>query len=162
MIELRHLKKYRWCSHVELLSNSSGSFIERDEILALFGGSRKIAIRRYLSYLDEEGMVSNLEGGGLIRSSGGLREAVTLLREGQKINYDQRILGESDFASQVLEKKYDEPFKKCADSIDFDVLLDAIAWFYGITTAELLNKRRGDPFAEARSVAMYLAVVVQT
>jgi hypothetical protein len=50
-----------------------------------------------------------------------IREAVTLFREGQKINYDQQILGESNFVSQVLVKKYDEPFKNCADRIDFDV-----------------------------------------
>ncbi len=79
----------------------------QDTVLSYFGSGRKKAILRYERFVKDgitQGKRPDLVGGGLIRSMGGWFEVLALRRSGNKQASDQRILGDGDFVSQVLEK----------------------------------------------------------
>ena len=70
--------------------------MDTDYVLAQFGTKKRAARNTYRRFI-EEGMTSgrspDLTGGGLVRSSGGWSEVVSMRRRGQKEEFDERILG---------------------------------------------------------------------
>jgi transposase-like protein len=80
---------------------------ERDYVLRQFHRQEKEAIRSYRRFLEEgkdRGRRPELVGGGLIRSLGGWSEVLSLRRQGEKVEYDSRILGGGDFVADILRE----------------------------------------------------------
>ena len=77
-------------------------------VLGYFGNTRHIARTRYFSYLEAglgQGRRDELTGGGLIRSLGGWSEAKKYGSKGpEHFRSDEKILGESNFVSDVLSQ----------------------------------------------------------
>jgi putative transposase len=124
-----------------------------------------VARGRYLSYVEagvSQGRRNDLVGGGLIRSLGrwaegkGEREKV-----GYRIKGDERILGGSDFVSQMLaeaQEQFDQRYRFKSMGDDLKKVADKVAELYGMDAAEIMTKGRRMKQVEARSLLCYWAV----
>jgi hypothetical protein len=102
---LGELDQYPWSGHRVLLGREKNVWQERNYVLRQFHPGEKEAIRAYRRYMEEgrdRGRRPDLVGGGLIRSLGGWSEVLSLRGQGEKVEYDARILGGGDFVSDIL------------------------------------------------------------
>lgn len=98
--DLRELLSYRWSGHTAMLTRKRQPFHAVKEIQDRFRGRKD-----YLQFL-ADGMKQapeDLDGGGLIRSLGGVGRALQRLKEGVKEKYDSRILGSGEFVGKIWE-----------------------------------------------------------
>ena len=159
MCDLSDLKKYRWCGHQELMSRNKESLIDANYVLGLFSNNRNNAISHYLKFMGAGIAESQyFDGGGLMRNLAAQGIDVSDMRHEQRINYDQRILGDGEFVEQVISKtdestNGDWNVKK----IKFEELAAKVKTYYGVEYEELFSNRRSHPYREARSVLIYLA-----
>jgi putative transposase len=101
------LDRYPWSGHRVLVGREKNDWQERDYVLRRFHRQEKEAIRNYRRFLEEgkdRGRRPELVGGGLIRSLGGWSEVLSLRRQGEKVEYDSRILGGGDFVADILRE----------------------------------------------------------
>jgi len=101
------LDRYPWSGHRVLVGREKNDWQERDYVLRQFHRQGKEAIRSYRRFLEEgkdRGRRPELVGGGLIRSLGGWSEVLSLRRQGEKVEYDSRILGGGDFVADILRE----------------------------------------------------------
>src|ERR1043166_3821872 len=73
--DVRALSEYRWTGHQTILGTDPVDWQDTDEVLGMMGGKAALARERYVAFL-ADGMKHPasqlLEGGGLLRSAGGL------------------------------------------------------------------------------------------
>ena len=101
------LDRYPWSGHRVLVGREKNDWQERDYVLRQFHRQGKEAIRSYRRFLEEgkdRGRRPELVGGGLIRSLGGWSEVLSLRRQGEKVEYDSRILGGGNFVADILRE----------------------------------------------------------
>ena len=80
---------------------------DTDGVLALFNRNRRqarVAYKRFVLEGIGEGHRPELSGGGLVRSAGGIGEYLANRRNGDKMAGDIRVLGSSEFVSDILRK----------------------------------------------------------
>ncbi len=102
--ELNH---YPYTGHCALKEHLDNDWQETDFVLSLFGDTQSVARRRYGLYVKEgidQGRIKELTGGGLIRSYGGWKNVHEIRQSDIFLKSDERILGESDFVTQVLNE----------------------------------------------------------
>lgn len=154
--DLDGLEDYQWCGHGSVISGVTDGLLDREFLLPYFGGDIKAAIEKYQEVMEEKAAECrplNLTGGGLVRSFGGRNNALRVLRAGQKVFFDQRILGESDFVESAL---------KAADAVvsrellSREELLAAVEKQTGVTSAAIQSLNRQRIPARARAVYCYL------
>jgi chromosomal replication initiation ATPase DnaA len=92
-------------------------------------------------------------GGGLIQSQEGGKEKEP---EGEGF-YDKRVLGETEFVKQILQRRQDIP-KTRPLRMTWQELLEKVSQCSNVPTAELLSRTKRAPVARARSIVSYLAV----
>ncbi|MBU4306164.1 MAG: hypothetical protein KJ893_11205 [Candidatus Omnitrophica bacterium] len=75
---LEKLEDYRWTGHREIVEKGKdGEIISKEEVLLYFGKKETEAKKRYTEFIKEGiGEKTNYEGGGLIRSGGGLESVL--------------------------------------------------------------------------------------
>jgi putative transposase len=101
------LDRYPWSGHRILLGRGKNSWQERKYVLRQFQRREEEAVRAYRRFMEEgkdRGRRPDLVGGGLIRSLGGWSEVLSLRGQGEKVEYDARILGGADFVSDILRE----------------------------------------------------------
>jgi tRNA-dihydrouridine synthase len=126
-----------------------------NEVLSYFGNSKERARRAYVKYINEgAGLEENYEGGGLIRSAGGLEE---LLKRGKgdKEMFDERILGNGTFVEEILRKTEKAEKKKMHD---LNKIIDIVSRHYEKGRKEILNSRLKG-VRESRDLIVYLGVI---
>ncbi len=104
---LGELDRYPWSGHRVLLEREKSEWQERDYVLRQFHSRQREAIRTYRRFMEEgkdRGRRPELVGGGLIRSLGGWSEVLSLRRQGERVEYDARILGGGDFVSEIMRE----------------------------------------------------------
>jgi len=149
--DLDGLAAYKWCGHCAAVSGGKDGLLDRDTLLMHFGGSEGEAIAKYRQVMREkaeEMSHEDLSGGGLLRSTG--RERV---RAGEKLVFDQRILGDGDFVESVL-RTAGEAMKKEKKS-RAEVLAEVEA-ATGIARRDILRRTRERGPANARAIYCYL------
>ena len=118
--DLKSLDKYPWSGHSVLIGKQKNPLvpeippaIEEDKYLAektvedvlqYFGKSLKEARRKYRVFVEKgikRGRRPELQGGGLIRSSGGDKAVLLGQKKEDREKSDQRILGSGGFACPV-------------------------------------------------------------
>jgi REP element-mobilizing transposase RayT len=102
---MEQLDDYKWSGHRQLLENADCSWMDTAYILSQFAGSLRKAKAAYQSFVSEGlkmGNIPELTGGGLVRSKGGWSQVLAMRCRGEKEEYDERILGSSDFVNAVL------------------------------------------------------------
>ena len=104
---IKDLGKYPWSGHAVLIGKMKREWQDTDTILAYFGRRRREAIKRYKEFVKEgvaQGRRDDLKGGGLVRSSGGWSQVLSLRSREDKIASDERILGSSEFVQSVISE----------------------------------------------------------
>jgi hypothetical protein len=78
-----------------------------NRVLTEFGSKRRKSLNEYRAFMQEglgQGRLPELTGGGLIRSKGGWSQVLSSRRSGRKEEFDERILGSSDFVNTILKE----------------------------------------------------------
>jgi len=99
---LKALERYPWCGHGIVTGARKGEWQDTDFILEQFGRKISAARSAYEVFVQEGlklGRREELQGGGLVRSAGGVVDLVRSIRGGERVRGDERILGGSDFVS---------------------------------------------------------------
>jgi len=99
------LASYPWTGHSALMGNIDRPWQSVGPVLEQFGRDSLSARAAYESYVIEawnQKKQNRFEGGGLIRS-GGNRESLRALKQGEVFAFDQRMLGDSAFVEETLK-----------------------------------------------------------
>ncbi len=102
---LAALAEYPWCGHSVLLGKQDIPWQDKDGILGQFGSTKAKAVEGYLRFIEygvNKDYGDKFEGGGIVRSLGGLLELDRARRKGNFVYGDARILGDSSFVEEVL------------------------------------------------------------
>lgn len=102
---LEELAKYRWSGDRVMMDGEHLVWHDVETVLALFGKTIKEARASYRRYM-QEGLSSNenFEGGGLLRSGGGLDGVLAKRAAGEIEQSDERILAGGDFVNAVYDQ----------------------------------------------------------
>jgi hypothetical protein len=157
------LATYPWTSHSSLLGRFPRAWQDIDAMLGRFGPTVREAQPAYERFvLDKwtQGHQDRLEGGGLIRSLGGLDAVLEAQRSGERQCGDVRILGEGTFVEEILglaekEERQNQDIRK---NFSRDDLRQAVAAYAGVQADALLSTDRHRPIAEARAMVVYAAI----
>lgn len=154
---ISELNEFQYSSHKYLLNeNDAPSWFYRDNVLSLFNPKEKKAIKIYNKFL-EDGL--NMGKNNKL-SGGGLRENIDFSKgvPKQKIVHDDRILGESDFVIQILEKMERKKNQKINKQYrDIEEIAKKVCNLYDLNKDELIGKGRKRIISNARALISYLA-----
>lgn len=158
----QELAHYPWTSHRAMMGGPAEPWLEVDEVLRRFGTDRPQARAVYERFMLDgwnQGRREDLEGGGLLRSVGGITGALALRRSGQQQTADVRILGSGSFVEGILRQA--ETLEQTSQAIKREWplgdLQGAIAEWTGVEAAALASPDRTRPVAAARSLFVYAA-----
>jgi putative transposase len=104
---MRELDDYMWSGHSVIIGKTKCPWMDTDYVLGQFGDTKKAARGAYRKFVEDGirmGRVPELTGGGLIRSLGGWSQVISIRRKGERVESDERILGDSDFVSAILRE----------------------------------------------------------
>jgi len=195
--DLKTLNKYPWTGHSAILGRRKNSLIPNkqekpdqpdipekslaektvEDVLQYFGKSLKEARRKYRRFVEKgikQGRREDLQGGGLIRSSGGDKAVLSGLkkeerdppasperaqaRDGGRGKGDARILGSGDFVSDVLKNANENAERKAGCNISLTELISRVCKKFDIKTGALMLDIRRVPYAQARVIISYLSI----
>jgi len=109
LANLEEVERYPYCGHSALIGKRMREWQAIGYVLRYFGKRAGAARKAYRSNVEKGialGKRPELTGGGLIRSLGGWDEVKKRRLSGQdRIKSDQRILGESEFAMDVRNRR---------------------------------------------------------
>jgi putative transposase len=156
------LVEYPWSSHGAMMGRRKIPWLEKDAVLSRFGSTTQSATLAYERFMLEgwnQGHQERLEGGGLIRSLGGLEQAQKWSGGKEKYTSDVRILGDGNFVEEILGLANIQEQQKAEiqNSYSFQQLQDAIASRTGVDPEALLSTDRTRSIAEARAMLAYAA-----
>jgi len=132
-----------------------------EDILSFFGDDRKKARTEYRCFVIdgiEQGTRSELQGGGLIRSTGGDMAELVGRSKTEREKGDERILGSGDFVQATLLRSESLSERKYGPKKTMDELLAAVAQRFEMTPQSICSQSRRREHSKARAVFSYLAV----
>ena len=100
-----------------------------EDVLLHFGDTLKVARRRYRQFVKkgvDQGTRPDLQGGGLIRSSGGNKSGLLGRKKEDRELSDERVLGSGDFVAQVLEEANELEERRIKNKISLEELLQKV------------------------------------
>jgi len=158
------LDRYRYCGHGELMGKRSNDWQETLSVLALFADHVSTARRRYRQFVKKginQGRRPELIGGGLVRSAGGW-QAVQALRQAEiHQKSDERILGDSAFAEEVLaraEEGLHKNYALVAKGIGIEQLMQGVSELTGVPVEAMVRSGKKREIVKARSLLCFWAV----
>jgi hypothetical protein len=160
--DLKTLNGYPYTGHSAITGKHPRDWQDRDSVLAYFGKDVKQARRHYLTFIQkgiDEGIRTDLTGGGLIRSLGGWEEIRQ--HRNDRIKSDQRILGSSDFVMKILAEKQESFHRSYAlkqKGHTLEELKEKAARLFSLRSKDLAVKTKEKPYVNARSILCYWAV----
>jgi REP element-mobilizing transposase RayT len=161
---MQQLDRYLYCGHHIVMGKRKNDWQDIQHVLNLFDHNTTIARRAYREFLSKGikmGRRPDLIGGGMIRSAGGWTKLKTIRRQAMHIKGDERILGDSDFVTSVLDEqneRLERQYRLEAAGVDFDNLVSYVARLFELNPQELLKPSRQHERVSARSVLCYWAV----
>jgi len=123
------------------------------------GKARKF-YAHYVSKGVSAGRRPEFTGSGLIRSVGGWAALKQIRRSGLRIKGDERILGSSQFVSQVLargKEEFDFKYKIKIERPDLNTVIGRVAEYFGIDAEDLKSTGKQRTITQARTSVCYLA-----
>ena len=162
--DLKELDRYLFCGHAVIMGKRKNDWQITKTVLDYFHDSISTARRRYRKYVQagaEQGRRKDLIGGGLIRSAGGWAVIKSLRKAGHFFKSDERILGDSDFAEQVLREANEAMQRKyilAAKGVDIERLITVASELLSIPTDSIPGPGKGRRKVKARRLICYWAV----
>jgi len=175
--DLESLDKYQWSGHSVLIGKKENPLVpeippfdEKDKYLAektiedvlqFFGKSLKEARRRYGVFVEKgikQGRREDLQGGGLIRSSGGDKAGLLGLKKEEREKGDPRILGSGDFVSDVLQHANEDADRKKGHNISLTELISRVCKEFDIKIGALMLDVRRAPYTQAKAIISYFSI----
>lgn len=161
--ELSQLNKYPYCGHSALMGLQDRPWQDTQYVLGYFGKAVKSARMAYSSYVEagfDQGRRNELTGGGLIRSLGGWSE-IANIRGSVHIKSDERILGDSDFVSEILseaKEKFERKYALKRLGFDLERVARRVSEIYGIDPVDVFFRGKQRNRVNARSLFCHWAV----
>ncbi|MEA3416610.1 MAG: transposase [Thermodesulfobacteriota bacterium] len=175
--DLKSLDKYPWSGHSVLIGKQKNPLVPKippaieedkylaektvEDVLLHFGKTLKEARRRYREFVEKgikQGRREDLQGGGLMRSSGGDRAALIGLKKEEREKGDERILGSGDFVNEVLGKSAEEFERSARRRPSLQELMNTVGKLMGVAIEDLRSSSRKRSVVQARAVVSYFAV----
>lgn len=163
--DIQQLNHYPYSGHSALMGHFKYEWVDKKYVLAYFGKTLKKARNGYLEYVNEgieQGRRPELVGGGLIRSLGGWAEVkANRLNKNDRIKSDERILGDSEFVTQVIaeaDEAFDRRYILKSKGYDIAGVEQRVLDIFGIKKEDLYSGCRKKIVSEARSVFCYWCV----
>lgn len=163
VMNLTQLNTYAYSGHSAIMGEAGRSWQDINYVLGFFGKRVKDARRKYLSYMKagyDQGHREEFSGGGLIRSLGGWSEVKKGSLKDGHVKSDERILGESDFVSEVLSQaneKFERKYELKRRGYDIAKVAVKVSKIYKIDTEDILSKGKQQKKVKARSLFCYWA-----
>ena len=104
---MEELDQYPWSGHRVIMGKEKNDWQERDYVLHQFHNKEGKAIRAYRKFMEDgkdQGRRPELVGGGLIRSLGGWSQVLPLSGSRERMEHDDRILGNGDFVAEIIRE----------------------------------------------------------
>ena len=158
------LDKYPFSGHSVIMGNNNESWLKSEEVLKYFAKRKSIAKKKYKEFVSkgiEAGKRQDLTGGGLIRSSGGWQTVKELREADLHLKSDERILGNSDFVSEILsqaEESLKSKYSLKASGVDLDFIAQRVADILNMSVKDVWQEGKYDNLVRARSLLCYWAV----
>jgi len=130
-------------------------------MLLHFGDKLNEARRRYRQFVKngvDRGSRPELQGGGLIRSSGGNRAGLLGRKKEDRELGDERILGSGDFVAIVLEDADDIAERKSKNRIKLSELISRVCQELKLVEDQIYSSSRKRIVSHARCIISFLAV----
>lgn len=162
--DVEALADFPYCGHGALLGRIHRPWQETGEVLQHFSSVPHQAADRYESFVREgvgHGKRRDLMGGGLIRSQGGIRQAIQAGRRGAKEAFDSRILGSGEFVVKLLktvEKKKERSVQLVNRGVTLAKAAQRIALHFSIPPSSLFEKDRSATVSEAKALLIHIGV----
>jgi putative transposase len=164
--DMKELDGYPSCGHSALMGRRRRGWQEVEYVLGYFGKRIGEARKKYRSYVEQGialGRRPELVGGGLIRSLGGWDEVKKMRLKGQeRIKSDQRILGDSDFVSEVLsesEELFPRRYILKSLGYDFEKAVERVSKLFQLEKEYITGRGRQKDRVRARDLLCYWTVV---
>ena len=162
--DMKHLGKYPFCGHGVIMGKHDRPWQSVKPILAYFGKQIGPAQRKYRNFVAKgisEGRRSDLVGGGLVRSSGGWAAVKALRAMKAHMKSDERILGDDDFVTAMLEKNdeaFDSRYILQTKGVDLDFIATRVAQLLEMEPDDVWQPGRYQRLVAARSLLCFWAV----
>ena len=134
-----------------------------DYVYGLFSEQKRMARKRYRTFVEKgvsQGRRTDLTGGGLLRSSGGWTALKALRKAGIRVKGDERILGDSDFVTTVLNaanEKLEEKYYLKSAGYDFNRVVDRVAQVLDMEPGEVTAYDKSPRTVKARALLCFWA-----
>ena len=161
---LAELNSYKYCGHSVLTAGNKNNWQDVNYVLSFFAETIRSARKKYLAYVERgmnQGRRPELVGGGLIRSLGGWREIKKSQGKMSRLKGDQRILGESEFVSDILteaDEKFERSYELKRRGYDLKTIEDKVCEIFAVEKDQLYQGSRQQAVADARGLFCYWAV----
>ena len=161
--DIKTLDKHPWCGHSVLMNKTKQVWQNVDYVYGLFSEKIRLAGKRYRVFVEKgilEGKRSDLTGGGLLRSIGGWTVLKGLRKAGIRVKGDERILGDSDFAENVLkaaEEELEQKYDLKARGYDFDRVAQRVAKVMAMEIEQVTAFGKSPQTVKARSLLCFWA-----
>ena len=132
-----------------------------EDILLHFGETKKVALSRYRQFVEKgikHGRREDLQGGGLIRSSGVDKAGLLGLKEEEREKGDARILGSGDFVSDVLQHANEDADREKGPNISLTELISRVCKEFDIKIGALMLDIRRAPYTQIRAIISYFSI----
>jgi putative transposase len=116
---MEELDQYPWSGHWVIMGKGKNDWQERDYVLQQFHEKEGKAIRDYREFMEEgkdQGRRPELVGGGLIRSLGGWSQVLPVGSSRERMEHDDRILGNGDFVAEIIREAEEQARRYLRDS----------------------------------------------
>jgi putative transposase len=159
------LDTYPWAGHRVILGELEYSWQDTEYVLGMFGRTVGKARKNYREFVIEgirKGRRPDLIGGGLVRSIGGKQNIPQLKRGRERWAFDERILGSSEFVSEVLGQRSQEEDESILRTEEratvLNGLVTSVAKFFGLSQLEITSGSRRKRIVQSRYIISYLAL----
>lgn len=147
------LDEYPWCGHAQVMGKRSECALDVASVRELFGHNSNSARKMYHQFIVDGvdmGSRPDLIGGGLRRSQ------VLCLEQDEMMDFDDRILGRSEFVTQLREQGL---LDDCVTAnISLSKLQQLLEQYYQLGEGCLLRRGRMTAASEARCIFCFCAV----
>lgn len=162
--DMKELANFPYCGHGVILGNTTHPWQDTGDVLRLFSSSPFTARKEYEIFV-AGGLLRkkkiDLSGGGLIRSMGGVRNAMQSAHSGEREAFDSRILGSGTFVQDILkavetsETVQDVLQKK---GVTLDQVAERVAVEFGLSKDLLFQRDRTARVSKAKALFIHIGV----